>query len=240
MLFRSGTYRSNVTIGAKIEYIYHNIKPVVSDSLDFKGLKFVLDKLTESDWGGQFYIRSNTLNKPFFPSKGLKVDFKTSVFFNRQGYLGLKSKSIEEEIEANTTPETLLMGSFNMFSAVPITHKLSFLYRLSLTISNGNENIENFTYRTFIGGERPVAWSVYSYQATPSKRFDVLNFAAASAGFQWEFKKNIYLTGVVDYLESQYPMKWIDKAMFTESIGAHPRRLGFSGKVSYKIGRAHV
>ncbi len=228
-----GTYRSNITIGAKVEYFHNSITTLVSDSVSIGGSNFVLDKLTESDFGSQFYIRSNTLNKPFFPSKGLKLDLTASLFFNRQGFFELSKKNIDEPMGIDFTPENLVISSFKLFSAVPITQKLSLLYRLSLTISNGDDNIENLNYRTFIGGERPIGWSVFSYQATPSKRFDMLNFAAASVGFQWELKKNIYFTGAVDYLESEYPMKWIDSNMFTENIGAFPRRMGFSGKISY-------
>ncbi len=234
-----GTYRSNVTFGAKLEYINHSISPIVSDSINSIGIKFVLDKLATKDWGTQVYLRSNTLNKPFFATKGVKADLRAGYLFDRNFFFKIKgndfktSDNVNGEVEANTTPAHLVYGVFNLQVAVPIRKKLSFLYGLSLKMSNGTTNLEDFPFRTFIGGERPVGVVVYNYEATSAKRFDILNVATASAALQWEFYKNIYFTAKTDYLESQYPMKWIDKDMLIEDIGAYPRRLGFSGKLSY-------
>ncbi len=228
-----GTYRSNITFGAKIEYINHSISPLVSDSIAAQGFKFVLEKFATRDWGTQVYLRSNTLNKPFFATKGIKADVRAGYLFDRNFFFKIKGGSGIGEVEANTTPEYLLYGAFNLQVATPISSKLTLLYGLSLKMSNGTTNLEDFPFRTFIGGERPVGAIVYNYEATPAKRFDILNVATASIAFQWEFYKNIYFTAKTDYLESQYPMKWIDRNMLIENIGAYPRRLGFSGKLSY-------
>ncbi|MCF6360842.1 MAG: patatin-like phospholipase family protein [Cyclobacteriaceae bacterium] len=234
-----GTYRSNVTFGAKLEYLNHSISPIVSDSINSIGIKFVLDKLSTKDWGTQVYLRSNTLNKPFFATKGIRTDLRAGYLFDRNFLFKIKGNDFKDvdnptgEIEASTTPEYLLYGTFNLQVAVPIFKKITFLYGLSLRLSNGTTNLEDFPFRTFIGGERPVGTVVYRYEATPAKRFDILNVATATAALQWEFHKDIYLTVKADYLESQYPMKWIDKSMLIENIGAFPRRLGFSGKLSY-------
>ncbi len=234
-----GTYRSNVTFGAKFEYINHSISSIVSDSITSDEASFVLDKFATKDWGTQVYLRSNTLNKPFFPTKGVRADLRAGYLFDRDFFLKIKSNDLKTsdnengEAEVNTTPEYVVYGVFKLQAAIPILEKLTLLYGLSVRMSNGNANLENFPFRTFVGGERPVASVVYSYEATPAKRFDVLNMATASIAFQWEFYKDLYFNAKVDYLESQYPMKWIDKDMLIENIGAYPRRLGFSGKLSY-------
>jgi NTE family protein len=227
-----GTYRSNVTFGAKLNYISHAITPIVSDSIDISGIRFALDKLSNKDWGVQAYLKSNTFNKPYFATKGIRTEIKFGYAYNRSSTLSLLS-NILGDVDLETKPTGLVIGSFKLTSAIPFTQKVSFLYKLTLKMSNATNSWEDFAYSTFVGGERPVGWSVFSYEATIAKRFDVLNLATVSAGLQWEIKKNIYLTGNVDYLESQYPMKWIDSRIFTGNIGAFPRRLGFSGKVSY-------
>ncbi len=227
-----GTYRSNLTFGARLEYINHSISPVVSDSIASSGIKFILDKFTTKDWGVQAYLRSNTLNKPFFATRGIKTDVRVGYLFDRDFYFKIKGNGIGE-VEVNTTPEYLVYGAFSLQIAVPVLEKLTFLYGLSLKMSNGTANLEDFPFRTLIGGERPVGSVVNSYEATPAKRFDILNVATASAALQWEFYKDIYFTAKADYLESQYPMKWIDNDILIENIGAFPRRLGFSSKLSY-------
>ena len=45
--------------------------------------------------------------------------------------------------------------------------------------------------------------------------------------------RNIFFTGKVTYLESQYPMSWLAPGINTYNFGAYPRRLGFVGKLSY-------
>ncbi len=227
-----GTYRSNVTFGAKLNYLSHSITPIVSDSIYIEGISLSLEKFLTKDWGVQAYIKSNTLNKVFFATKGVRTDTELGYSFDRNSNIRFKSNALGD-IEVDNNPTGLLIASFKLESAVPITEKISFLYRLFLKISNARGGVEDFPYSTFIGGQRPVGWSVFRYEATATKRFEALNMSAVSVGFQWELRKDIYLAGTIDYLESEYPMKWIDTSMFTANIGSHPRRFGFSAKVSY-------
>lgn len=227
-----GTYRSNVTFGAGVEYMNHSITPFVADSITALGFTFVLDKARTSGWGNFAYFRTNTLNKPFFATKGLAANMVAGVIYKRD-YL-LKISTVQEgEVDAGFVPETLVYSSFDLFHAIPVTSKVSLQYGLSLKMSSGGTGLEDYPLRTFLGGERPVGLVVHNYQATPAKRFDILNLATFSLALQWELKKDIYLTGKMDYLESQYPMKWVDSGMTLENIGAYPRRLGFSLKASY-------
>ncbi len=227
-----GTYRSNVTFGVKLNYLNHSITSVVTDSIQLGGVAFSLDKFTTKDWGVQFYINSNTLNKPFFATVGTKTEFMLGYSYDRNANLRLNSDSLGD-VNSDSNPDGLLSASFKLKSVIPVTERISFMYKLTLKLSNAESKLEDFPYNTFIGGERPIGWSVISYEATTSKRFDVVNLATMSAGFQWTIRKDIYFTGNVDYLESEYPMKWIDTSIYTSDIGAYPRRFGFSGKLSY-------
>ncbi len=233
-----GTYRSNVTFGIGLEHINHSITPVVLDSINLVVGKFAFHKITTNDWGTKIYYRSNSFNKPYFATKGFSSDISASYIFDRNLYFLFKSNTLGN-FENTSSPEGLILASLKIKSAVPVFQNLTFKYSVSLNISNENSNpdaiegLANFPYRTLVGGARPVGWFTHSYQATPSKRFNILNYSAISASLQWEIKKDIYFIGQIDYLESEYPMKWIDNAIHTENIGTHPRRLGFSGKLSY-------
>lgn len=227
-----GTYRSNVTFGGKLEFINHSITPLVLDSLTIGGEKLAFEKFTTNDWGLQVFFKSNTFNKPYFPTKGFLSEVRLGYIFDRSGYFLFKSNTLGV-LENNTEANNLILASAKIKSAVPIVNNLTFIYQLSVKISDGNDALDDFPYATFIGGARPSGWSVHQYDATPTKRFDILNFSAISASLQWEFKKDMYFTAKIDYLESEYPMKWIHSSIHTENIGSFPRRLGFSGKLSY-------
>lgn len=227
-----GTYRSNVTFGIKFEYINHSITPLILDSINVGGELVTFQKFTTNDWGAQIYLKSNTFNKPYFPTKGIILDIGVNYIFDRNGYSNFKSNTLGD-FKSNLAPDELIMTSLRLKSAIPIFEKLTFLYEIALTVSNGTDGLEDFPYNTFIGGSRPFGWSVYTYEATPTKRFEVLNYSAINLALQWGLRKNIYLTAKIDYLESEYPMKWISSSILTENIGSYPRRLGFSGKLSY-------
>lgn len=227
-----GTYRSNTTFGARLEYINHSITPVVLDSISLDGNIVAFNKFTTNDWGVQAYFKTNSLNKPFFATKGFLSDLQVGTMYDRNIAFSFRSNT-EGDIETMSEGDPLFYVSLKLASAVPIINKLTFMYQVLVKISSGDNSLTDFTYTTFIGGARPVGWSIFRYDATPTKRFDVLNFSALSAAIQWEFKKNFYITAKVDYLESEYPMKWVNRGIFTENIGAFPRRLGFSSQLSY-------
>lgn len=229
-----GTYKSNSTIGVKIQYIKNRAAPLVLDSIEFFGNNISFKELSVKDWGGQFYYVINTLNKQFFPTRGFSSNLMVDYIFTRNSRFEFKSNTlVDDPIVTNDDP--LLMGRYYFKSAIPLNDKFALLanFGMTMTSSNISANLGDILYETLIGGARPYGLFVNGYEATPQKRFEVLNYATASVGLQYELKKNMYVTLRSDYLESEYPMKWIDTAVFTKDIGAYPRRLGFSGKFSY-------
>ena len=227
-----GTYKSNSTVGVKLQYLNHAITPLVFDSLTVAGSTVSFERMATTDWGGVLYFKTNTLNKPFFPTEGIRVGFTFDYLFNREFYLLFKSNSLgdlEERLELNNH----IRASLDIFWVKPLADRLSLITRFDLEMGNGDGGLEWFPYNTLIGGDRPVGVFVQKYEATPTKRFNVLNYSAISVGLQYEMIRSLYLTAKVDYLESEYPMKWIDQAIYTANIGAYARRLGFNAKLSY-------
>jgi NTE family protein len=227
-----GTYKSNSTMGVRLQFLNHAITPLVFDSLSIDGFTVSFERMATSDWGGEVYFKTNTLNKPFFPSEGIKVDFTVNYLFDRQFYLHLESNDIGR-IEDTQDLSNSMRSSLKIKWVIPIVKKLSFLTSLDIQAGSGNGDIIWYTYNTFIGGDRPVGVFVQQYEATPGKRFNVLNYSALSAGLQYEMIKDVFLTAKVDYLESEYPMKWLSREIYTENIGAYARRMGFNAKLSY-------
>lgn len=227
-----GTYKSNSTIGIKFQYLNHAITPLVIDSISVNAINYAFQRMATSDWGGNIFFSTNTLNKPFFPTKGLEANITFDYLFSREFNLHMISNSVGE-VKETLDLSHHIRSSVNLKWVVPIFKKLSFITQFEMQMGNGSDGLEWFPYETFIGGNRPIGWFVHAYEGTPSKRFSVLNFSAINIGLQYEPINNLFLSAKVDYLESEYPMKWIDNEIFTENIGAHPRRLGFSGKLSY-------
>ena len=227
-----GTYKSNSTIGVKVHFLDHTITPLVLDSIAIGGSLVSFERMSTNDWGGTLYFKTNTLNKPFFPTEGVRVSFSFDYLFNRQFYLLIKSKTLGD-LEETLELSNHIRASLHATWILPLANRLSLLTFFDLEMGNGDGGPEWFPYNTFIGGDRPIGIFVQRYEATPTKRFNVLNYSAFSVGLRYEMIKSLYLTAKVDYLESEYPMKWIDQSIYTENFGAYPRRLGFNAKLSY-------
>lgn len=227
-----GTYKSNSTVGVKLQFLNHAITPLVIDSISVNTVNYAFQRMASNDWGGILYFRTNTLNKPFFPTRGFKGDISFDYLFKRVFNLELISNS-SGEVSESLELSNHLRTSMHFMWVIPVVEKLSFITQFDLRMGNGSDGLEWFPYETFIGGTRPVGWLVHAYEATPGKRFSVLNYSAITVGLQLETINNLFLSARVDYLESEYPMQWIDKDIYTANIGAYPRRMGFSGKISY-------
>jgi NTE family protein len=226
-----GTYKSNSTIGVKFEYNNDALSPIIFDSLTSGGITVSFERMTTADWGTGVYFRTNTLNKQFFPTAGIRVALDIDFVFNRE--FDLLFKSSAGDLEDIRALNNLIRASLNIKWVVPIVNRLSLLTRFDLRMGSGSADLIYFSDFTLIGGDRPIGAYVQNYQATPGKRFRALNYSALGIGLQYEMINDLFITAKVDYLESEYPMKWIDQGIFTENIGAFPRRMGFSGKISY-------
>jgi NTE family protein len=226
------TSKTNSTAGISLQYLNHNIKPVVLDSISLGSTNVAFNQMTTKDYGATLFYRQNTLNKPFLTTKGIYLNLTFEYFFSRKFKINFDGNSTGP-IESETTLSNHFIAIADFRYAHPLTTRLTLLTRASLRIGSGNGGLEWYPYETQIGGARPLGWSVYSYSATPSNRFSNLNFASLGLGLQFETFNNLFFTAFTDYLESEYPMKWIDTAIYTSDIGAYPRRLGFNFKLSY-------
>ena len=226
------TNKTNATFGLTLEYLNHRIKPDVLDSLDIDGVTLAFHNLNTRDVAATAFYKLNTMNKPFFPNKGIRLGFSFEYLFDRR--LNVEFRSLDlGTLRDDYDLKNHYFISFDLNGAARLNNKLSLLYGAVVRMGNGSDGVEWFPYETFIGGKRPIGWSVMPYQATPAKRFSNLNFSALSLALQWEIINNLYLTPQVDYLESRYPMEWFVPTIHVEPFGAYDRRLGFSAKLSF-------
>jgi len=226
------TYKTNATYGIDFQYLDFSISPNIVDSIDFGGLKVAFEKLHTSSWGLTAFYNFNTLNKPYYATTGFEGAVNFGLFYDRKFDIFFKSNTLGDLTESSLL-NNYFYTNFFLKWVQPVNKKLSFISRVDMQMGNGNGDLEWFPYQTLVGGNRPIGWSVLDYEATPEKRFSNINYMAISIAFQLETINHLYLIGKVDYLESEYPMKWLYPNVSTQNFGAYPRRLGFSGKIAY-------
>ncbi len=59
------------------------------------------------------------------------------------------------------------------------------------------------------------------------------NFFYAAGQIQYEVIRNIFLKGIINYLDSEYPMKWIYPNLDASILGDRYRRFGFGFAAGY-------
>lgn len=231
-----GTYASNQTIKLGAHYISNNLRPYVLDSIyvNIGGTaeSVALKKLNNSALDFSFYYGLNTLNKQYFPQTGSLVNLRFSYIVDRTVDYEFQSGGLGI-ITGNIIPDNIWKVSLTFKKYFPVTPKISIYSKASLTMSDAIESIENLAYRSFIGGFRPTLVHSQEYNGAPSKRFNNMNYFYLNLGLQWEIFNKLYLNFTSEYIESEYPMKWLYKPAVTNDFGAYARRLSFSGMVSY-------
>ena len=227
------TFASNMTIGSKVQYLSQFYTSIVSDSVVSNNNSYAFRKAKFKDWSVNAFYSFNNTDRQFFPNKGLIMNIQLDYLFGRSNYIHFTSNQLGN-LEATHYSPDLWLSDFSILGIIPIIERLAMIAQFQLTISNQDASIENSSHQTRIGGNRPMGWSVYSYDAVGADRFEVLNFSAIALQLRWEFKKDFFLTGKLDYLESEYPMKLFNSNYISENFDAYARRLGVGLRISYK------
>lgn len=70
------------------------------------------------------------------------------------------------------------------------------------------------------------------YWGSDVKRFDNHNYFYTGLELRWQIFSKVYLSGLINYIDSEYPMKWIYKDVSVQDFGAYTRRLGYGASLS--------
>ena len=111
-----------------------------------------------------------------------------------------------------------------------------------MNVSNLDSGTLNLTEYYYLGGFLPRYLTTYHYYGGKQKEFQTANFFYTSASLQYEMIRNLFLTGILNYLDAEYPMKWFYSELQPSKLGDRFRRFGFGFKAGYRspIGPVNV
>jgi hypothetical protein len=141
------------------------------------------------------------------------------------------SQSEVDEV-VNIDPYFLFRLGYQHF--IPLTKKFS-LFTDARIIMPSISKI-GFNDYVKVGGVAPILYSAMPFWGAARNEVNVTQAATASLGFQWNFYSAFFLKGKVNYLNTRYPMTWLNKVddvRFNINGNAFDGMFGFGAELAY-------
>ena len=173
----------------------------------------------------------NTYDKVYFPTKGFQFSASLDYYFDRS--LNLDIIYNEEEIKKSSDPSPIWKFDTKFGVAIPFLRNFSSQTNFRMVINDVDNNLDNLSQSTFIGGFLPRGFKVQEFWGAENKIFTTSNFFYAATQIQWNPKHNLYLNTGINYLDMEYPMSWLKDDILIDT-GERPRRFGVMVSGSYQ------
>jgi len=217
------TVGANFLFGGESGISWIQLKPEINEGT-LKGISFIQETVP--------YLRVNliynTLNKKFFPTKGIKLKgeatYTNAIITNliyKDSTGTFQNKSYNAQINLNIEYQQV----------TPINKKLV-LHWSSNIVLTGSES-ENFSLNHFVGGFNPLYFNTISFMGAKPYEYRVSNVFITQLEARWEFFNKTYLTTSLNYVESEFPFKYIPNQNTTNLLGGLPRRFSFGVTLAY-------
>ncbi len=216
------TKRQNNTLGANIRWSNISFKPKVA-SEDIR----TIEKLVYKSTSLNVFFKRNSLNRRYYPTKGSLVDVTLKSVFQVDGKLDLVDSVVidPEELNLSTKRINAIHTSYTQY--IPAGKKFAFSIEATMNISNLESNTLNFSEYYYIGGFFPRRYNFSPYLGGNQREYLAANFFYTAAQVQYEVFRNLFLRGIVNYLDSEYPMKWVYTDLDPSILGDRYRRFGY-------------
>ncbi len=213
------TKHQNRTYGLRFFSDLNKLKPIVIDSSE----KF-FDKLVYTNFGLKPYFNLNTFNKKSLPTRGKRISVSGTVNLYMNGNFTPSFGDIPD-----IDPDYILLSldaQYEQYFSVHPRITLFTAHTIRLTnLKNGKSNISDYY---FSGGFKPNFINTGEFWGANKYEFQLTSFYKGVFGVRYELLSNVYLTGALNYLETEYPMDlfggdWFDLAQ----AAGKDRRLGW-------------
>jgi len=221
----------NNAFGVYIQWANSITKPkVISDSLR------VFNRVQYYNSSINGFFRHNSMNHRYFPTKGTKfsISYKSVFYVNAQVSLGDSVVLGPEELDDLLDSDRIHSLFIDYIQYIPLSKKISLFPAAGMNISNLSNTTFNLSEYYFVGGFFPRYHRAYNYWGANQNEFKATNFFYAAIGLQYEVFRNVFLRGIVNYIDAEYPMKWIYNDIDASELGDRYRRFGFGFLAGYK------
>jgi NTE family protein len=219
----------NSTLGIETLWNIAKLKPRVTGG-DFR----MITKIEYDNILFKGFYRYNNYNERYFPTKGVKADIDISTTSRINGKLVILDTIIvkNDDILLQTTPITSL--NIKVAPVIQIHKKVSLLFKTRIKLSTIEKNTLNLTEYDFVGGFAPGLLNSQEYMGVGVKEYMLANYFYGNIGVQYSPVRNLYCQAHFNYIDSEYPVKWINPDANIDVLGDRDRRFSYGVSVGYK------
>ncbi len=228
VLFQSTAFQ-NFTFGGKAVVEYSELSPKVGE------FGRLIEEIKNRNLSAIFFIKYNSFDRPFFPRKGASLAASIKRVFDVKNHF----TSITED--STSTSTTTIVQQLDPFVAIDVDYtqvirlhkRLSLIAKNAMVLTTLGDINYNLTDYSFIGGFNPRAKHVTEYWGVEEKKYISPNYFYSKLTLQWEVFNQLYLSGIVNYIDVQYPMELVYNITVDNYLDGEKRRFGYGLSVGY-------
>jgi NTE family protein len=220
------TSRRNWTIGVRLFAEVSTLTPEIAD-LDARNI----DEIWNRSSGVRIFFLKNTLDRPFFPNRGSRMDISFKYLFevNNKIQIFLPDSAGGRQI----TPVQQYLDPFGALefeyqNVWPLRRKLVLLSDARFAITSLNATGLNITDYYFAGGFNPRFVNSLPLAGALEKAYFLPNYLLIRLGFRYEPFNRTFLTLGFDYADAEVPAVWFYPDAETGTMDGLSRRAGAS------------
>jgi len=183
-----------VGLGSRWEYIDYD--PSITSSLDFKG--------NNSFVTSYFFIRSNTLDRPFYPRRGLKFDIEADhVFEQTPNVQFFGSNVVRNDTSFSAHPYQRLLVGYDQYVPLASRYTLQVHLQGGLNIHYHNNIMNEFS----IGGLTDQYHNQVTFAGLRDGAFYSASIAGGGLALRYQLYNNVMITGKANVLFNNFLYK---------------------------------
>ncbi|MBS1597624.1 MAG: patatin-like phospholipase family protein [Bacteroidetes bacterium] len=182
-----------VGLGTRFEWLKNN--PSITSSVAFKG--------ENNFFTNYFVIRHNTLDRPVFPKRGMRIEAEAGWVSTQHPDVLIHTNSRDIDTAISNTPYSRL--TFNMEAYAPLGGRSTFLLNLQSGMNfQGEKNIMN---EFSIGGLVSTFHNQITFAGLREGSFYSPSLAAAMVGLRYQLYNSVYVTAKANVLVNNFISK---------------------------------
>lgn len=183
----------NLTIGIGSRFEYVDYDPSITSSLDFKGHNNFVTSY--------FYIRSNTLDRPIYPRRGLKVDFEADHVFEQTPRVQYFASTVtRSDTSFSASPYERFLINFDHYLPLASRYTLQMHLQGGLNLHYQNNIMNEFS----IGGLTNQFHNQVTFAGLREGTFYSASIAEGMMALRYQLFNNVMITGRANVLFSNF------------------------------------
>ncbi len=224
---QSTTVQSS-TFGGRIEWSSNKLTPKIAD-----GFNRSINKIQYNNTTLSAFHRFDNHNHRYFPTRGIRTNLEISTTISNYGKVVVSDTIVVGDTDGIIQTSNITTLVVQATPIIPLSQRFSLLTKLRLRVSSMESDLLNLSEYDFVGGFIPGPVNSHEYWGMGINEQLLANYFFGKLGLQWEVKRNLFVQGVFNYLDTEYPVKWVYPDADIGSIGSKNRTFSLGALIGY-------